>query len=61
MPQNLKAGDLITFRRMFKDQSPRMGEIIFIGLHSVVVKTGVVGDTGEMKIFVELDHICRVW
>lgn len=59
MPQNLREGGMITFRRMFSDRSPIMGQVIFIGLHSVLVKSGVPGSADEMILFVDLDHICR--
>ena len=57
MPQLVKGG-LVMFRRMFLDNNPRLGEIVFIGFNSVVVKTGI-GTTDE-KLFVDLDQICRV-
>jgi len=57
VPQ-LEKGGKIMFRRMFLDKNPRLGEIVFIGFKSVVIKTGI--ETAEEMLFVELDQICQV-
>ncbi|MBL7142084.1 MAG: hypothetical protein ISS83_00225 [Candidatus Pacebacteria bacterium] len=60
MPQNLKVGGLATFRRMFTDAHPQIGEVVFIGLESVIVKTGIPGITDEINLFVPTNQICQV-
>ena len=47
-----KEGELVMFRRIFKDPFPRMGEILMVGFQSVFV-----GTAEGIKLFVPVSDI----
>ena len=60
MPQRLEKGGIITFRRMFKDSTPIVGEVVLIGFDAVAVRIGIAGITDESELLVLFGEICSV-
>ncbi len=60
MQEMPKKGDMVTFRRPFKDPQVRLGEVIEIGFNAVAVATGIKGTTEETNLFVHLNQVFQV-
>ena len=60
MQEMPKKGDMVTFRRPFKDPQVRLGEVIKTGFNEVTVETGVKGTEEVIKLFVPVDQVFQV-
>lgn len=50
--KSFEEGEIVSFRRMFKDAFPRIGKILKVGFQSVVVETAE-----RIQLFVPISNV----
>ena len=61
MPQELKMGGLVLFRRLLKDAAPILGEIMIVGIGAIAVRIGFPGSPDERDVIVFENEICKIF